>query len=199
MLMTTIPFCQAQIPAGSKKVIALQSVPGNASIKLLSESKEILARRLTSIGLRNADIALDTAKSQLVITVGDTVSYETLSGILLVQGNVCFKADSVLVLTREDILEVHADLDNPKQPALCITFKETDWKVWENMTVRNLNKPVALTVDNNVYCAPRIMDTITHGRISLTGDGLTKTGVGNLVAILSSGPVPLKFTNVSKH
>jgi preprotein translocase subunit SecD len=94
---------------------------------------------------------------------------------------------------------VHADLNNPEYPTLCITFKENKWKVWENMTTRNMNKPVAFIMDDKVYSAPQIKDTISHGKISLTGSGFSKTEVRKLVAVISSGPVPLKFTIVSKY
>ena len=67
------------------------------------------------------------------------------------------------------------------------------------MTIRNMNKPVAFVVDDKVYSAPLIKDKISHGKISLTGGGFSKTEVRKLVAIISSGPVPLKFTIVSKN
>jgi preprotein translocase subunit SecD len=198
LLITIIPVCNSQAPAKNKQVITLQSVPGNAPVKLLSESKKILSQRLGFMGLRDVQITQDNAKSELVITTGDSISRETLSEILLIQGFVSFKADSILVLNKDDISEVHADFDNPGQPTLCITFAENKWKAWENMTIRNMNKPVAFVIDYKVYSAPRIMDTISHGKISLTGGGISKIEVRKLVAIISSGPVPLKFTIVSK-
>ncbi len=199
MLITIIPFCNSQIQVKNKQVITLKSVPENTSGKILSESKEILFRRLTFMGLRDVQITQNNTKSELVITVGDTISHETLSEILLIQGQVSFKADSILVLNKEDLLEAHADFENPEYPTLCITFKENKWKVWENMTIRNMNKPIAFVIDDKVYSAPRIMDKIPHGKISLTGSGFSKTEVRKLVAIISSGPVPLKFTAVSNN
>jgi preprotein translocase subunit SecD len=150
------------------------------------------------MNLRDVQITQNNTKSELVITTGDTISHETLSELLLIQGNVSFKADTILVLNKENLLEVHADFDNPKLPTLCITFKENKWKVWEDMTIRNMNKPVAFVVDDKVYSAPLIKDKISHGKISLCGDGFSKTEVRKLVAIISSGPVPLKFTIVRK-
>ena len=199
MLITIIPICNSQTPVKAKQVITLQSSPENAPSKLLSESKAILSQRLGFMGLRDVQIILNNAKSELVITVGDTISNVTLSEILLIQGNVSFKADTILVLNKENLLEVHADFSKPEYPTLCITFKEDKWKVWENMTTRNMNRPVAFVVDDKVYSAPLIKDKISHGKISLTGSGFSKTEVGKLVAVISSGPLPLKFTIVSKN
>ena len=49
-----------------------------------------------------------------------------------------------------------------------------------------MNKPVAFIVDDKVYSTPMIKDKILHGKISLTGGGLSKTEVRKLVAIISS-------------
>jgi preprotein translocase subunit SecD len=199
MLIIIIPFCNSQTPVKTKQVITLQSVPENAPSKLLSESKEILSQRLRFMSLRDVQITQNNAKSELVITVGNTISNATLSEILLIQGYVSFKADSILLLNKEDLLEVHADFDNPEYPTLCIGLKENKWKVWEDMTARNINKPVAFVIDDKVYSAPLIKDKISHGKISLCGGGFSKTEVRALVAIISSGPVPLKFISVSKN
>jgi len=199
MLISIIPLCNSQTPVKTKQVITLQSVPPDAANKPLAESKEILSRRLGFMGLQDVHITQNNSKSELVITVGDTIANVTLSEILLIQGNVSFKADTILVLNKENLLEVHADFNNPKYPTLCITFKENKWKVWENMTTRNMNKPVAFVVDDKVYSAPQIKDTISHGKISLTGGGFSRTEIRKLVAIISSGPVPLKFSIVGKN
>jgi len=287
MLIIIIPFCNSQIPVKNKQVITLQSVPENASSKLLSESKEILLRRLAYMSLRDIQVTQNNIKSELVITVGDTISPETLSEILLMQGHLnfyetmnrqevlkCFgkqstgcipnaftslhlrdtirsRSESILgiadgkdtisissclntkavrellskqvkllwsiypagdklynlycisssgrTLNEQDILEAHADFENPEYATLCITFKEKVWKLWENTTIKNMNKPVAFIIDNKVYSAPRIMDKISHGKISLTGGGFSKTEVRKLVAIISSGTLPLKFNVVSNN
>lgn len=149
--------------------------------------------------LYDVQIAQNNAKSELVITVGDTISKAALSEILLIQGNVSFKADTTLVLDRENLLKVVANFDDPKQPALCITLNENKWKVWEDITTRNMNKPVAFVIDGKEYAAPQIVEPISHGMISLTGGGFSGSEVGKLVAIISSGPLPLKFNIVSTH
>jgi len=62
-----------------------------------------------------------------------------------------------------------------------------------------MNKSIAFVIDNNVYSAPRILGEIPHGKISLTGGGFSKTEVRKLVAIISNGILPLKFTVVSNN
>ena len=199
IILTFVPFCSSQIPVGNKQVITLQSLTSNASDNLLSESREILLQRLTSMNARHVQIIKNTAKSELVITIKDTISQKTLSEILLIQGHVSFKADSTLFLNKEDILESHADFNDPKLPALTITFRENKWKELESMTARNINKPIAFEIDGKVYYSPCVMVKIPNGKISLTGGGLSKSEVRTLAAIISSGPVPLKFKIVDNR
>lgn len=271
----------------ARQVIILHSILKNPSTKLLSDSKEILSRRLAFMNLRDVQITQNNTKSELVITAGDTIAHESLLELLLIQGHLnfyetmnsqeilkslekqttdCIKdaftllhlkdtihpgpksilgiaesKDTISInscltsmtvkellpkqlrllwssypagdkfynlycistagktLNEQDILEAHADIENPELPTLCVTFKENARKSWENTTIRNLNKPVAFAIDNKVYSAPRIMDKISSGKISLTGGGFSKTEVRKLVAIISSGILPLKFTSTSNN
>jgi len=281
MLIIIIPICNSQIPVKNEQVITLQSVTKNASKKLLSESKEILLRRLVYMNLRNIQIIQKDTKSELVITVKDTINSKTLLDILLIQGhlnfyetmnseevlkyfgkqssgciqdaftslhikdsihlnsepilgiaiakdtssiNSCFSLKEVRKLlpkhlrllwtiypgdnkqyflfcisssdktfNEQNITESHADFENQEPPTLCITFKEKVWKLWKEATIRNMNKTITFVIDNKVYFAPQILSEIPHGKISLTGGGLSKTEIRKLVAIISNGVLPLKF------
>jgi preprotein translocase subunit SecD len=281
MLFIFIPFCGSQTTVNNIQTIHLRSVTENASKKLLAKSKDILLRRLEMMSLQNSRIIQDDARSELVITIPDTINRGTLLDILQIQGhlnfyetinrqevmnyfrkqssgciqdafaslhindslhtgsepvlgislakdtlaiNSCFASKEVRTLlpkqvkllwtnypvenknyflycisasdktfNEQNILEAHADFANPDQPTLCISFKVKVWKLLQNTTIRNTNKQIALVIDNKVYFAPRISGEIPHGQISLTGSGLSKIEVRKIVAIISSGVLPLKF------
>ena len=197
MLCTFIPVCHSQSPATTTHVITLQSAHEKTPVRLLSESKDVLLRRLKAMDLHDVSISQENSTAELVVTVKDTITLEDLSDLLLVGGHVSFKADSIMALNKEDISEVHADFGKPGSPSLCLTLIENRWKEWEDLTARNVNKSVAFIIDGKVYAAPRIKDKISHGQIALTGDGFSKTEVRKLVAVISCGPVPLKFNIIS--
>ena len=201
LFIAIIPLCNSQVPGKSKQVITLKSVPENVSVKLLSESKEILLKRLAFMRLRDIQITQNDKRSELVVSVNDTISHKTLSELLLIQGHLKFYCVSAATdtLNEHDILEAHADLNNPKQAVLTITFKENAWKMLENTTSRNKNKPLMFVMDNKVYSTPVISDVISHGKISLTGSGFSSTEVRKLAAIISGGTLPLNFTVVSNN
>lgn len=275
-----IPICHSQTRMAKEQIFTLQSVSKNTTGKLLSESKEILLRRLKDMNVRNFQIIQHDAKSELVVTVTDTIDRAILSDILLSNGhlnffetidrqevlktfgkepsgcirealtrlylgdsnllrsesilgfaeakdtvtiNECFSSDKVKgilpgsdrllwskfpfenkqhalycvsssekIFDEQDISEVHSDFGDPRIPVLCLTFKAEIWKSWQDFTKRNINKPVAIVLDNKVYVAPRLRDEIPHGQISLTGNGFSKMEIRKLVTIISNG-VPLKF------
>jgi len=195
MLLLFTPICQTQTPGTTKQVITLQSVPGNASDKQLSASKEILLRRLEAMGIRDAAITQQAGASGLVVTVGDTNSRATLSDLLLIQGHMSLGES----IHEQDVKEAHGDFTDPGHAVLCIILKEEAWKRWEDVTISHKNQPVDFVIDSNVYGSPRIADKIPHGQISLSGSGFSKVEVRKLAAILSFGTLPLKFTMVDNH
>ncbi len=199
LFFAILPFCNSQTQLKKEQVITIQSIPANASPELLSESKEILLRRMTFMSLRDVRITQKDARSELVVTTDDTLSRETLTDLLLIQGHLQFYCSSTPedVLNEQDVLEAHADVDDQGHPTLSITFKEKVWKLLEETTRKNINKTMDFAIDKKVYSSPRISGEIKTGKISLTGSGFSREEVGKLAAIISCRPLPLKFSVVS--
>lgn len=62
-------------------------------------------------------------------------------------------------------------------------------KQWKTMTEKNVGKPVAVTLDNRVYTAPRVNDVIPNGRTKISGN-FTQEEAKDLVDVLSAGKLP---------
>lgn len=62
-------------------------------------------------------------------------------------------------------------------------------KEWKTMTEKNVNKPVAVTLDNNVYTAPNVMNVIPNGRTQISGN-FTQEEAQDLVNVLGAGKLP---------
>jgi hypothetical protein len=195
MVSLIMPVCIAQTPVANKQVITLKSVTEHAAPALLAESKAVLLRRLEGMKFTHSAITVVDGKSELIISVSGTITTEALSELLLTQGNIRFYSASAAgdTLKEQDIREAHADLKHAEYPTLCITFKDEAWKRLEELSILNMKKPLAFAVDNKVLSSPGVMDTISQGKISLTGSGFTQTEVRKLAAIITAGPLPLKF------
>ncbi|TXF79197.1 protein translocase subunit SecD [Chryseobacterium sp.] len=62
-------------------------------------------------------------------------------------------------------------------------------KDWKTMTAKNVNKPVAVTLDNRVYTAPNVVGEIPNGRTQISGN-FSQDEAQDLVNVLGAGKLP---------
>lgn len=63
---------------------------------------------------------------------------------------------------------------------------------WSQATAANINKAIAIEIDNFVYTAPNVMSRITGGRSSITGD-FTKEEGYEMTQAIGAGSFPMTF------
>ncbi len=64
-------------------------------------------------------------------------------------------------------------------------------QTWARMTKENIDRCIAIVLDNNVYSAPRVQNEITGGNSQITGN-FTINEATDLANILKSGKLPAK-------
>ncbi|WP_345989441.1 protein translocase subunit SecD [Chryseobacterium sp. Chry.R1] len=62
-------------------------------------------------------------------------------------------------------------------------------KEWKTLTEKNVNKPVAVTLDNRVYTAPNVVNAIPNGRTQISGN-FSQEEAKELVDVLGAGKLP---------
>lgn len=62
-------------------------------------------------------------------------------------------------------------------------------KEWKTLTEKNINKPVAVTLDNRVYTAPNVVGAIPNGRTQISGN-FSQEEAKELVDVLGAGKLP---------
>ncbi len=62
-------------------------------------------------------------------------------------------------------------------------------KEWKTLTEKNINKPIAVTLDNRVYTAPNVNEPIPNGRSQISGN-FTQEEAKDLTDVLSAGKLP---------
>jgi len=75
------------------------------------------------------------------------------------------------------------------QPEVSMNMDPTGGNIWKRMTGENVNKYVAVVLDDKVYSAPRVMGEIPNGRTSINGH-FTAEEASDLANILKSGKLP---------
>jgi preprotein translocase subunit SecD len=97
------------------------------------------------------------------------------------------------VLSKPDIENVKStESNNGNSPVLQMLFKPDAAKIWAEATKRNLNKPVAIVIDDIVYADPVVRTVIEGGLCELSGDyGMDE--INYFLALISNASLPLKL------
>jgi SecD/SecF fusion protein len=87
-----------------------------------------------------------------------------------------------------------ADIESAKynQDKIQIKLKKAAIGLWSDATKRNINRVIAIVIDNNVISSPRVRSVIDSGEIEITGS-FTKTQAGYMAALLNNGELPVNF------
>ncbi len=81
-------------------------------------------------------------------------------------------------------------------PLVSIQFNDEGAKMFEELTSKNVGKPLAIFLDNNLISAPRVDEAISGGKAQITGINDTKEAK-LLVERFNAGalPAPIKLIN----
>lgn len=74
-------------------------------------------------------------------------------------------------------------------PTISLKMNAEGANIWGRMTNENIDKQIAIVVDNTIYAAPFIYSEIKDGNTAFTGN-FTEAEAANLAAILSAGQIP---------
>lgn len=99
------------------------------------------------------------------------------------------------LMTGEFLTEARVNIDQRyNEPNVSISFNSTGAKLFGQITTNNVNKRLAIILDNNVYSAPNINEPITGGDAQISGS-FTMQEARDLAIVLRSGslPAPLKM------
>jgi len=112
--------------------------------------------------------------------------------------NVCLYAlrlegDKGALLTGSDVESAISGQDKSSGIyELGIVFKKPAIQLWADATRRNVNKAIAIVLDNKVIYAPVLRDAIEGGKCSITGN-FTQAEVRYFAALCNNGESPVTF------
>jgi SecD/SecF fusion protein len=98
-------------------------------------------------------------------------------------------------LTGEVIVDARQDLDQRARPAVSMQMNAQGAKVWKRLTAANVNRKIAIVLDNYVYSAPVVNGEIANGNSSISGN-FTIDEAQDLANILKAGALPAPTTIV---
>ena len=83
------------------------------------------------------------------------------------------------------------------QPLVLLQFDDQGAKIFEDLTSRNVGKPLAIYIDGILISAPRVEETISGGRAQITGR-FTIEEAKELARNLSAGALPVPINLISQ-
>ncbi len=94
------------------------------------------------------------------------------------------------LLTGAYLTDARVQIDNQfNEPYVSINFDKKGARIFERITGDNVNKRLAIVLDNNVYSAPVIQEKIAGGQARITGRFTTEEA-RDLAIVLRAGALP---------
>jgi len=84
------------------------------------------------------------------------------------------------------------------RPMVSLQFNDEGAKLFEEITRRNVGKPVAIYLDGEPISIPRVQDTITGGKAQITGN-FTDAEVKTLAQRLNAGALPVPINLIDQE
>ncbi len=92
------------------------------------------------------------------------------------------------------LTDARIEFDQYQQPQIGIEFNRKGSRIFERITGENINKRLAIVLDNTVYSAPVIQDRIAGGKARITGQFTTNEAKDLAIALRAGSlPAPVKI------
>lgn len=187
----------------------------------LSSSKEIISRRVDLYGVSEPSIQTSTHNdsyriivelpgiqdvSTAINLIGQTAQLDFREDAAEDSNEVNYASPSAFArifdftstnLTGKDLKKASVQFGQgsgaANQPVVALEFSEEGKQSFADITTRNLNKPVAIFLDNRLVTSPLVNEPILDGRAVISGN-FTPEAASELSIMLNAGalPVPIK-------
>jgi len=170
--------------------------PDNQLFKLLASDQERKDSSDPRVGCTNSDNKMKVNEY--------LQSAVPLSNCKLFWGNKSEKSGYCLFALKTNMegkpLLVRSDIESvamttgmdPVDQKILIRLKPAAVNIFADATKKNLNKSIAIVIDNQVYAYPVVKSSITGGEIEVTGS-FTKSEVNYFPALFNSEQLPVSF------
>ncbi len=95
-----------------------------------------------------------------------------------------------IYVTGKDLVKASITYDEFNKPAVSLEFNKNGAVAFENATAANLDKQIAIVLDNGVISAPVVRTKISGGQAQITGN-FTEEEANRLAVMLRSGALPV--------
>lgn len=132
------------------------------------------------------DIVKNKFPSNLVFMYGKVDASDAKANDILMLYAIKTLDNGQAELEGDHITNAGQDYDERGKIAIKMNMDKIGTNIWAKMTTRNVDKPIAIVLDNFVYSAPNVNDPITTGNSQISGSYTLKEAQ-DLSELLTSG------------
>lgn len=142
-------------------------------------------------GIKDADEAIKQ--------IGETPLLDFREVIATASGTEAITDFAPTPLTGRYVKTARLNLDNvTRQPIVEIEFNDEGGKIFEELTEKNVGRPLAIFLDNNLIEMPTVQEKIAGGKAQISG-GFTLETARQLVERFNAGALPAPITLVQQQ
>lgn len=175
--------------------ISVLEDPSDFPADSLERSLTIINHRISSAssGMAEADVRLD-GKGRINVQLPGLKSLQEAREMIIATGRLTFRIDNKIVLDGTDMQDVRVALEPGKGYVIHFEFKGNGSKQLEKVTSENINKKMAVYLDEDMLMDPVIQDVISGGTgvISFGGNS-NKKEIENYAILMKSGALPISL------
>ena len=173
-----------------RKLLLPGSQPYRSSTGKVIYPGAIATIQTKDTGLFNSYLRMDIVKNKFPSTLqfmfGKTESEDPKAKNFLTLYAIKTLDNGQAELEGDQVADAKQDFDERGRIAIKMNMKPIGTNIWAKMTARNIDKPIAIVLDNIVYSAPNVNDAITTGNSQISGNYTLKEAQ-DLSEILESG------------
>lgn len=173
----------AQVPSPANTIIGLLMGAGQGDNALAYVQTKDSAQLNENLGLVKDVFPADVKFMYGIAPRGNANA--AASGILPLYAVKMREGDKA-PLEGDDVEESTISYDERSRPAVSLRMTKQGTKKWADLTSANVNKPVAIALDNVIYTAPNVVNPILDGNSQISGT-FTAEEASDLANILQSG------------
>jgi preprotein translocase subunit SecD len=174
----------------------MESTDVNSSEEELRRSSDIMAGRLKDAGISIFDIDIEPGK--IILKVEEQYATDKIKNMLIARGRFEFREPGTqrVILEGKSIESMKSAVDQSDRPYAAIQFKKEAVSLWAEATRKNLNKSIAVVLDNQVIYDPLVREVIPNGSCIITGN-FTAEELQYFSILGNNGELPVSFRIVN--
>jgi preprotein translocase subunit SecD len=172
--------------------IVMEATDVNSSEDVMKRSSDIITGRLKDAGISVFEINIEPGR--IVLKVDEQYATDKIKNMLIARGRFEFREPGTqrVILEGKNIESMKCLLDQSDRPYAAIQFKKEAVSLWAEATRKNLNKSIAVVLDNQVIYDPLVREEISNGSCIITGN-FTAEELQYFSILGNNGELPVAF------